>query len=34
MARVPFGYKIEGGHQVIDDQAAAIVVRILSLIHI
>ena len=30
MARVPFGYKIEGGHQVIDDQAAAIVVRIFS----
>ena len=30
MARVPFGYKIEGGHQVIDDQAAAVVQRIFS----
>ena len=30
MARVPFGYKIEGGHQVVDAAAAAIVVRIFS----
>ena len=30
MARVPFGYKIEGGHQVIDAEQAAVVVRIFS----
>ncbi len=28
MARAPFGYRIEGGDQVIDDQAAAVVQRI------
>ena len=30
MARVPYGYKIEGGHQVIDVDAAAIVERIFA----
>lgn len=30
MARVPFGYRIEGDDQVIDAEAAAVVVRIFS----
>ncbi len=30
MARVPFGYRIDGDNQVIDAEAAAVVVRIFS----